>query len=125
VAAGSACAVLAVLAAFQVALAAGVPWGRYAWGGQHDGPLPRRLRVGSLVSVLVYAAIGLVLLWRAGLVEPALSARVARAAAWVVAAYFVLGTVMNALSRSRDERRVMTPVAALLAALSFVVAVGP
>ena len=125
VAAVSACAVLTALAVFQVALASGVPWGRYAWGGQHDGVLPAQLRVGSAVSVLVYAAIGLVLLWRAGVVDGSLSASAVRVTAWVVAGYFVLGTLMNALSRSRDERRVMTPVAALLMTLSFLVAVGP
>src|SRR5687768_719411 len=57
VAAVSACAVLTALAVFQVALASGAPWGRYAWGGQHEGALPAPLRVGSAVSVLVYAAI--------------------------------------------------------------------
>lgn len=38
--------------------------------------------------------------------------------------YFVVGTVMNALSRSRPERTVMTPTAATLAALALVVALG-
>lgn len=125
VASVTACVVLGLLAAFQVALASGRPWGRYAWGGQHDGPLPTRLRVGSAVSVAVYAAIAVVLLWRAGVVVPGPPSGAVRAAAWVVAGYFVLGTGMNALSRSREERRTMTPVAAVLAALAVVVALGP
>ena len=41
---------LAVVAAFQVALAAGAPWGRAAWGGQHQGRLPARLRIASAVA---------------------------------------------------------------------------
>ena len=125
VAALTACLVLGLLAAFQVALAAGRPWGRFAWGGQHEGALPTPLRVGSAVSVAVYAALAVVLLWRAGVVGPGPGSRAVRAAAWVVAGYFVLGTGMNALSRSRAERRTMTPVAAVLAALAVVVALGP
>ena len=118
-----ACAVLSALALFQVLLAAGAPLGRYAWGGQHEGVLPPWLRVGSVSSVAVYAAIALVLLWRAELVASTFSNGVLRVAAWVVAGYFLIGTVMNALSRSHDERRVMTPAAAALFVLSLVVAV--
>src|SRR5687768_6795866 len=106
-AAVAACAVLAALAVFQVMLAAGAPLGRYAWAGQHPGSLPFRLRVGSAGSLLVYAVIALVLIWRAGLVTPALSDRVVRAVAWGVAGYFLLGTALNAASRSRAERNVM------------------
>ena len=42
--------ILAALAVFQLALAAGAPLGRFAWGGSHE-VLPPRLRVGSLVSI--------------------------------------------------------------------------
>jgi hypothetical protein len=124
-AAVAACAVLAALAVFQTMLAAGAPLGRYAWGGQHPGPLPLPLRVGSLISLLVYAVIALVLVWRAGLVTPALSDDVVRVAAWCVAGYFLLGTALNAASRSRAERNLMTPTAAALCALSSVVALSP
>ena len=41
---------LAGLAVFQVALIAGAPLARFAWGGQHR-VLPTRLRIGSAVSV--------------------------------------------------------------------------
>jgi hypothetical protein len=37
-------------------------------------------------------------------------------ALWVLVGYFALGILMNAASRSRPERLVMTPVALLLAA---------
>lgn len=120
----AACTILAGLTVFQVALAAGAPLGRYAWGGQHDGVLPSRLRLGSLLSVLVYVLVGLVLLWRAELLAPGPAEGVVRVSAWVVAGYFLLGTAMNALSRSPAERRVMTPTAAALSALSLVVAAG-
>lgn len=120
----SACAILGGLAIFQVSLAAGAPWGRYAWGGQHDGVLTTRLRVASLSSVLVYVLIALVLLWRADLVQGGPSEGVVHGLTWAITAYFLLGTVMNAVSRSRPERNVMTPVAAALFVLSLLVAVS-
>ncbi|HET9880007.1 MAG TPA: hypothetical protein VFQ81_11990 [Candidatus Limnocylindria bacterium] len=40
---------LAVIAMFQLALAAGAPLGAMAWGGGHPGVLPPRLRVASAV----------------------------------------------------------------------------
>lgn len=120
----AACAILAGLAIFQTLLAAGAPFGRYAWGGQHDGVLPIRLRIGSLSSLLVYVLIALVLLRRADLITSGPPDGAVRVAAWAVTGYFVVGTVMNALSRSRAERTVMTPTAAALAALSLVVALG-
>lgn len=124
-AAVAACVILAALAGFQVALAAGVPWGRLAWGGQHPGVLPRRLRVGSLASIVLYAGIATVILWRSELVASAVSEGVVRVAAWCVVGYFLLGTVLNAMSRSCPERNVMAPAAACLFLLSSAVALRP
>lgn len=120
VAAVVACAVLAGLAVFQVALALGAPWGRFAWGGRHERELPARLRVASAVSVALYALFAVVLLDRAGVVD-VLPETVSRAAAWVLFAYFTLGVVMNGISRSREERLVMTPVTLVLAACTLLV----
>ncbi len=38
------------VAAFQVALAAGAPWGAAAWGGAKKGVLPTEFRIGSVIS---------------------------------------------------------------------------
>ena len=59
-----ACVILAGLAIFQALLVAGVPIGRFAWGGQHD-VLPRRLRVGSVISIALYVVFALIILERA------------------------------------------------------------
>ena len=45
-------------------------------------------------------------------------------AIWVLTGYFALGIVLNAISRSRPERLVMTPVVLLLAACCLVLALG-
>jgi hypothetical protein len=113
---------LALLALFQLALALGAPLGRYAWGGQHR-VLPARLRIGSVVSILIYAAIALVAWNRVGAVDllPPVAATVAM---WVVFAYFCAGIVLNAISRSRPERFTMVPVTIVLAGLSLPIALG-
>jgi hypothetical protein len=106
---------LAGLAVFQVALVAGAPLGRFAWGGQTE-VLPRTLRAGSAVSVVLYAVIAW-LVWRA-------VAMPADGWIWVITAYFAVGIVLNAVSRSRPERLVMTPVVVLLAVSCLLIALG-
>jgi hypothetical protein len=117
------CALLAGLAVFQAMLIAGRPWGHLAWGGQHV-VLSTRLRVGSAVSIVAYAAIAVLILAAAGVVT-VLPAGFVEVAIWVLAGYFALGIAMNAASRSRPERMVMTPVALVLAAACLVLALQP
>jgi hypothetical protein len=114
--------VLAALAIFQLALIFGAPLGRFAWGGQHR-VLPARLRIGSAVSILIYALIAIMAWDRVGAIDvfPELFSEVAM---WVIFAYFVLGIVMNAISRSKPERYVMVPVSIVLEVLSFFIAAG-
>ncbi|WP_169580891.1 hypothetical protein [Microbacterium thalassium] len=114
--------VLVLLALFQLALILGAPLGRYAWGGQHR-VLPARLRVGSAVSILIYALIALIAWDRVGAIE-LFGEPFAEIAMWVIFGYFVLGIFLNAASRSKPERLVMVPVAVVLAVLSFFIAMG-
>jgi hypothetical protein len=81
------------------------------------------LRVGSVASIAIYAAIALIMLDRAGAID-VLPDSVAVVCAWVVFGYFCLGIVLNAISRSKPERYVMTPVVVVLAVLSLLVALG-
>jgi hypothetical protein len=122
VAAIALCVILAILAVLQLALIFGAPIGRFAWGGQHR-VLPTKLRIGSAVSIVIYAIIGLLALDRAGLVDVVPDV-VSTVAMWVVFAYFVLGIGMNAISRSKPERYTMAPVSLVLAVLSLLVALG-
>lgn len=114
--------ILAALAIFQIALAAGAPWGHFAWGGQHR-VLPRNLRVGSVISILIYALIAFFAWERVG-ASSVLPEVIAQVAMWVIFAYFAVGIVMNAISRSKPERYTMTPVVLILAVLSLLIAMG-
>ncbi|MCU1571154.1 MAG: hypothetical protein JWR33_1895 [Naasia sp.] len=116
------CSLLAALALFQVALIAGAPLGQFAWGGQ-DVVLPRNKRLGSVVSIVLYALFAYLALEKeryAGGDEPA----IVSIAMWVIAGYLVLGIALNALSRSRRERIMMVPVSVALAGLALVLALS-
>lgn len=115
--------ILGLLAVFQLALVAGAPLGHLAWGGQ-SRVLPVRLRIGSVVSIVVYALIAALLLERAGLIRLFGNSGFVQVAAWAVFAYFTLGILMNAISRSKPERYTMVPVTLVLAVLSLLVALG-
>lgn len=117
------CLILAALALFQAALIAGAPIGKFAWGGQH-AVLPARLRIGSIVAIGLYAVFAVIILQRAGTLA-ALPEAVAQIGIWVVAGYLGLGVAMNAISRSRSERLLMTPAALLLFGLTLAVALSP
>jgi hypothetical protein len=116
--------VLALLIGFQVALAAGLPLGHAAWGGQYR-VLPTRLRLGSLAAAAILGLAAWVILARADLVAPGPEPSAIRIATWLVGGYFVLNTVGNLASKSPLERRVMTPLVLLLAACFFIVARAP
>ncbi len=115
---------LAFLICFQLALAAGLPLGDAAWGGQHR-VLPLRLRLGSLAAATLLGLATWVILARSGVVEPGPEPLAIRVSTWVFAGYLALNTLGNLASKSPLERRLMTPVALLLAVCFFVVARGP
>lgn len=119
----AACVLLAGLAVFQVALIAGAPVGRFAWGGQHK-VLPAKLKAGSAVSILLYFVFGWLALGHAGLLPVPGGRTLTSVAVWVLTGYFAVGVAMNAISRSKPERLVMTPLALVLAVLFLVLALN-
>lgn len=101
---------LAGVALFQIAAAAGAPVGAYTQGGTHHGVLPRNQRIAAGVSAafLVFVIVG------TGITE------VRFPSSWTVWhshtllllfwAYSAIGVVANAVSRSWREALVWTPV---------------
>jgi hypothetical protein len=109
---------------FQIALAAGMPWGELAWGGSHPGTLPRQLRIASGASAAVLLALAFVVLVRAGLLLQSWKHRT-RQLIWVAVGYGALGVVANAITPSSWERIVWLPVTILLLVASLIVARSP
>jgi hypothetical protein len=115
---------IGVVVVFQAALALGAPWGAAAWGGQHPGRLPARLRAASGLSALILILAGWILVAAAGWVEQApLPQSWLKPATWLLTGYFALGALLNLASRSRVER-IWAPVSLIMAACCAVVAAG-
>jgi hypothetical protein len=110
------------LAAFQVLLAAGAPFGEAAWGGTTEGQLSTGLRVGSALSIVVYAVAAALILRRSGLPVRGVSQPVARIGSWVLVVLLALGALANFLSQSPWERFLLGPVTLVLAGLCLIVA---
>jgi len=116
----AAAVVLAVLAAFQLVLAAGAPLAHMAWGGRADGGvLPTRLRVFSGAAVPVLGLAAWTVLARAGLVDAGGAELLVNGLTWLFVVLFALNALGNLASRSNLERRVMTP-ATLMLVLCFI-----
>ena len=111
-----------VLGAMQSALAAGAPLGRFAWGGTHR-VLPTSLRKASIATIFVYALFVFIALEKAR-ATALLPAVVADVGIWVLAAYFLVGLVMNSVSSSKAERLTMAPCCLLLAVSSILLALS-
>ena len=107
--------VLYLVCIFQAALIFGAPWGEYTMGGQTKGKLPVTGRVTAGVSILVLFVMAQALLAidGAGLFVTA-PGWLLETLKWFTFGYAVLGFVMNWITRSKKERMVWGPVAALL-----------
>jgi hypothetical protein len=105
---------------FQVALAAGAPWGEYAMGGAAPGQFPPALRIAALVQAALIAGMAMVVLARAGLILPGWL-RVSRWLIWLVIAFVALSLFLNLITPSAGERAIWAPTLVLLLVTSAMV----
>lgn len=117
------CVVLTILAIFQLALISGMPLGKYAWGGSYE-VLPVNLKIGSAISILLYGIFAAIILSRSEILMLITNQTIVRVGIWVLAVYFCLGVLLNAISRSKHERNVMTPAAFVLAVATLYIALS-
>lgn len=111
------------VAAFQIALSAGAPWGLYAMGGAFSGKLPPAMRVAAVVQAAFVMLMAAVVLSRAGVALPAWS-RASRRLVWIIVVVGAASLVMNVVTPSEGERMIWAPLAFLLLACSVLVATG-
>lgn len=109
--------------AFQVALAAGTPWGAYAMGGVFPGKLPPAMRAAAIVQAAVLALFAMIVLSRAELAFSQWMS-VSTRLVWVVVAFSAAAVVLNVITPSRGERRIWAPVSLVMLVCSVVVALG-
>ena len=107
---------------FQIALAAGAPWGAFAMGGAFPGQFPPALRIAALIQAALLVGMAAVVLARAGLTLPRWS-QVSRRLIWFVVAFAALSLVLNLITPSAGERAIWAPIAFLLLISSSIVAI--
>ena len=107
------------VALFQLAILLGAPVGEYAYGGQHQGVLPARFRVTSVVSAIIMLAIAGHYMAQLGVFPPLLDEDGSAIANWGFVAFFALSALMNNISKSEKEKRVFgsITIAMLLSAI--------
>lgn len=116
------CTIVVIL--FQIALAAGAPWGEFAMGGRFPGKLPSAMRIAALVQVVVLAFIAFLVLARAGLAGSEFYV-FSEKGIWGVVGFSLLATVLNLITPSKRERMIWAPVAILMLVTSVIVALSP
>ena len=107
--------------AFQIALAAGAPWGAYAMGGASPGRFSPAMRVSAVVQALLLAGMAVVILARAKLILPGWFG-VSHWLVWIVVALTALSLVLNLITPSRRERAIWVPTLLVLLISSLIVA---
>ena len=117
--------ILILVIAFQLAVAAGLPWGSWTQGGQTGGELPAAGRAVALVSAVILLAFGLAVLARIGR-GPMMRVpgRVVAVLAWIAVGYSGLAIVLNGASRSSDERLLWLPITVVLFVTILVAVIG-
>jgi hypothetical protein len=114
---------IAAVALFQLALAAGAPWGEYAMGGAFPGVFPPAMRIAALIQIPVLGLLAAIVLARAGLALPGW-APASRKLVWVVVGLLAIGLILNLVTPSHLERLIWAPVAGLLLLTSLRVALS-
>lgn len=99
-----------IVTGFQLALAAGAPWGHLAMGGRYPGRFPGPMRVGAVLQAVLLVVFAIVVLGRAGAVSPAPPGWLF----WVAVAFSALAAVLNLITPSIPERRLWGPVSVLM-----------
>jgi hypothetical protein len=111
---------LGLLAVFQIALAAGAPLGKFAWGGQH-ATLPLNLRFGAVSAVLRYGFVAFIALDRSGTIT-VLPEEFSFWVMWIVVAHLGFSVILSLLSSSKYEKMTLAPYTFVMGLLSLLIA---
>lgn len=109
------------IVAFQLALAAGAPWGEFAMGGAFPGQFPAALRLAAVAQAALLVFWAVVVWVRAGLILPRWT-RSARWLIWGVVIFAAFSLVLNLITPSAGERAIWAPVALIMFLSSLLVA---
>lgn len=109
--------ILVCLSIFQLLLILGMPLGYAAWGGKYK-VLPLNLRIGSLISIIIYVIAIYTILSKSGIIYKHTNIKFVNIATWVFAILFIISAFLNFASQRVWERFIMSSLSILLG-LSF------
>jgi hypothetical protein len=116
---------IAVVVAFQVALASGAPWGAAAYGGrfvQGDGRLPTRHRVNSAIAALALSGAAWLVLAAGSVIDRGpVPDGVLAATIWALTLLFAVNTLANLSGKHPVERFGASAIAAVITVLCLVI----
>lgn len=103
-----------VVIVISILLIFGLPLGEFTLGGQYK-IFPKKLRIVLIFQLAVQLFFLAVFLQLGGLIPMWFSEKVTKIIGTVMAVYLLLNTVMNAISKSKKERFLMTPLSMITA----------
>jgi len=97
----------------------GFPFGELAMGGKYQ-VLPTQYRIACAISIIPLLFAIVVLMQTGGVFSTGLPQNITKGIAYFFAFYLCVNTLMNAFSKSKKERLIMTPFSAIIAVCFFV-----
>ena len=107
---------------FQLLLVLGLPFGHLAYGGKYE-KLPSKMKIISLIGIVIFIFASLSVLERAEIITIFNNPMFVTVFVWIIAVYLAFITLMNAISKSKWEKLIMTPISLTLAICSFIVVI--
>lgn len=117
-----ACVLFFLMSIFQVLLALGLPLGRVAYGGKYE-TLPKKLRIMSLIAVGIFIFGIFIVLEQGTIITVFNNELLTTIVVWILAVFLTLNTLMNAVSKSQSEKRIMTPISFVIAVCCYILAI--
>ncbi|GAJ22246.1 unnamed protein product, partial [marine sediment metagenome] len=97
------------MSVFQLLLVLGLPFGRLAYGGKYE-KLPSKMKITSLIGIIIFIFASLSVLERADIIIIFNNPMFVTVFIWIIAVYLAFNTLMNAISKSKWEKLIMTPI---------------
>ncbi|MFN7378832.1 MAG: hypothetical protein ACK5UB_14300 [Pseudanabaena sp.] len=113
--------VSSIVIIFQIALVFGAPWGNLTLGGKWRGRLPGKARIIPFFSIVVLLFFIIIAAARTQIAFDQIYDS-SKNLIWIVVGYNILGTIMNAITPSRSERKLWLPVIVFMLLSSIFIA---
>jgi hypothetical protein len=110
-----------IVVLFQFCLTVGLPWGAASMAGKYPGKYPPKMRVVSLINMIILSFLAIIVLVKADVILSQFKS-FSIVAIWFVVAFSAIGSVLNIITPSKIERKIWAPVTILQLIASSIVA---